>query len=80
VRRPVLPSLPRSVGAVSTTIGRASRPGPAAGYLRDEISAVTHNVYVGLVISAVVTIVAVLAIILRHVAPAAPADQPESSG
>ena len=77
VPAPLRAYLPRSVSGVSATIGRASRLGPAAGYLRAAISAATHNVYIGLVISAVVTLLVVLAIIPRHVAPAAP-DQPVS--
>jgi EmrB/QacA subfamily drug resistance transporter len=73
---PLRAHLPGSVSGVSATIGRTSRLGPAAGYLRDAISAATHNVYIGLVISAVITIVVVLAIIPRRVAPAGSADQP----
>jgi hypothetical protein len=61
------------VSGVSATIGRTSGLGPALGYLRSAISAATHDVYLALVISTVVTI-AVIAIIPRRMAVPAPAD------
>jgi EmrB/QacA subfamily drug resistance transporter len=73
---PLRAHLPHSVSGVSATIGHTSSLGPALGYLRNAISAATHDVYLGLVVSAVVTTAVVLAIIPRRVAPAASPDEP----
>jgi EmrB/QacA subfamily drug resistance transporter len=73
--------LPRSVSGVSAAIGRASSLGPAAGYLRDGISAATHDVYAGLVVASVATI-AVIMVIPRRMSSAGPdqaADDTESA-
>jgi hypothetical protein len=64
--------LPHSVSGVSASIGRTSSLGPAAGYLRDAISAATHDVYVGLVVAGVLTIAAMGVIIPRRTATAGP--------
>jgi multidrug resistance protein len=64
--------LPHSVSGVSATIGRASSLGPAAGYLRDAIAAATHDVYLGLVVAGVITIVFIGVIIPRRMVPASP--------
>ncbi len=72
--------LPSSVSGVSATIGHASKLGPAAGYLRDGISAATHHVYAGLVVAGILTIGAIL-VIPRRMPSAGPdraADAPES--
>ncbi len=61
--------LPHNVSGVSATIGHTASLGPAAGYLRDAISAATHDVYAGLSIAALATI-AVILIIPRHMAEA----------
>jgi multidrug resistance protein len=63
---PLQARLPHSVSQVSATIGQASRQGPAASYLRDAISAGTRDVYISLVVAAVVTIAIIAAIIPRH--------------
>ncbi len=62
--------LPHSVSAVSATIGRTTIPGAAGAYLRDAISAATHNVYAGLVVASVVTIAVIAVIIPRRMATA----------
>jgi multidrug resistance protein len=72
---PLRDHLPRGVSGVSAIIGRTSSLGPALGYLRDAISAATHNVYVGLTVSAVATILVVLAVIPRSVGRAEAGDQ-----
>jgi hypothetical protein len=71
---PLRAHLPRSVSGVSASIGKTGGLGPAASYLRDAISAATHNVYVGLVICAVAT-TAVILIIPRRMAPATVASE-----
>jgi EmrB/QacA subfamily drug resistance transporter len=58
--------LPHSASGVSAAIGQASRLGPAAGYLRDAISAATHDIYVGLVVAAVATIAIIGVVIPRR--------------
>ena len=60
------PDLPHSVSGVGAAIGQSSRLGPAAGYLRDAISAATHDVYVGLVVAAVATVVVIGVVIPRR--------------
>jgi multidrug resistance protein len=68
---PLRARLPHSVSQVSATIGEISHLGPAENYLRDAISAGTHDVYLGLVVAAAVTIVIIATIIPRHVSTAA---------
>ena len=70
--------LPRGVSGVSAAIGRTGGRGPAAGYLRTAISAATHDVYVGLVVAGVATIVVILAVIPRRMASVSP-DQPSAA-
>jgi hypothetical protein len=72
---PLRARLPHSVSQVSATIGEISRLGPAADYLRDAISAATHDVYVGLVGAVAVTIVIIAVVIPRHVATVAADDE-----
>jgi EmrB/QacA subfamily drug resistance transporter len=67
--------LPRTVSGVSATIGQATRLGPAAGYLRDGISAATHHIYAGLVVASVLTI-AVIMVIPRRMPSAGPDQAP----
>jgi hypothetical protein len=73
---PLRARLPHSVSQVGATIGEISRLGPAENYLRDAISAGTHDVYLGLVVAAAVTIVIIATIIPRHVSTVASEDTP----
>jgi len=59
--------LPHQVNAVGTALGQSGRlPGAVVGYLRQAISAGTHDVYLGLAGVAVVTLAAVLVIVPRR--------------
>jgi len=68
---PLRPYLPHGASGVSATIGHTASLGPAVGYLRAAIAAAAHNVYVGLVIAAVATIVVIAVVIPRHMSTAA---------
>jgi multidrug resistance protein len=74
--------LPHSVSGVSAAIGRASGTGPAARYLRDAISAATHDVYLGLVVAAVLTIALIGVVMPRRMETASSepaAGEPEAA-
>jgi hypothetical protein len=71
---PLRPYLPHSASGVSATIGHTASLGPAVGYLRAAISAAAHNVYFGLVISAVATIAVIAVVIPRRISTAASRD------
>jgi multidrug resistance protein len=74
--------LPQQVDAVSAALGRPGHPSrtAVAGYLRQAITAGTHDVYVGLAGIAVVTLAVVLAIVPRRfeTSAGAGADHPGS--
>jgi predicted MFS family arabinose efflux permease len=62
-------ALPRQVNQIGGALTRPAELGQAAaGYLRDAITAATRDVYLGLALAAVATLVAVLVIIPRRFA------------
>ncbi|MBO0770039.1 MAG: MFS transporter [Actinobacteria bacterium] len=64
--------LPHGVSGVSGALARPGRLGPAtAGYLRDAISAGTHDVYLGLVVAGAATLLVALAVVPRRFATSA---------
>jgi hypothetical protein len=77
--------LPQRVDQVGAALTRAAGLGrAAAGYLRDAITAGIHDVYLGLALAAVATLVAVLVLVPRRfatmpgaTASAGPADRAE---
>jgi hypothetical protein len=65
-------ALPRQVNQIGGALTRPAELGQAAaGYLRDAIAAATRDVYLGLALAAVATLVAVLVIVPRRFATGA---------